>query len=420
MKQGLFGLAAGITSLQLAAAKCCNRNNQCLKAIISLDGIADCSSYLATTVTIESIFTSAAPIEKNTITFTETATVTDTTIASTETLLFITSSTITASTETELYISTVTSASTETSYETLTSTTTSEYGYMQRRIVASSSSSTPEYPAYASPVCPSWEKYVSACQCAQVTPTTITVVSGTVTVDASSTITSEVDATSTTTETSITSETTTTETTTTNIISVTTTTSTTETTTATPTVTTTVTTTTTATVQPSPPAKTPSAPFRIKIRNTDTYLTSYFNVGMPRVMWKPAPSSSASTAVLNTYLWQTDGDGRLREIFPSYGPEIYYVYNPPRRTDNWNFVQGGTEAIVEESGGDFTHVAIDVEGGTFAVTLSDAAVGEFPVARCSSEGDSMRFWMYLRYGYTEIGGNQAFCPIVELVAEFVE
>ena len=97
-------------------------------AIISgVDGIADCSAYLASTVTVDSLlvtkkitcgcfelthfdsFTTAAPIEDKTITFTETATVTETTIASTARLGIT---------------STVTSASTETSYETLTSTTT--------------------------------------------------------------------------------------------------------------------------------------------------------------------------------------------------------------------------------------------------------------------------------------------------------
>ena len=174
-------------------------------AIISgVDGIADCSAYLASTVTVDSLlvtkritcgcfelthfdsFTSAAPIEDKTITFTETATVTETAIASTEALLFVTSSTITASTETEFY------TSIETSYETPTSTTTGIVQELARRVGSSISlpsslpSSAPAYPAYASAVCPSWENYVAACACARVSPTTVTVISETITVNASS------------------------------------------------------------------------------------------------------------------------------------------------------------------------------------------------------------------------------------------
>jgi hypothetical protein len=78
---------------------------------------------------------------------------------------------------------------------------------------------------------------------------------------------------------------------------------------------------------------------------------------------------------------------------------------------------GGTENAAIAANGDFTHAAIDMEGGTYAVTLSDST-GVFPVVRCSP-GSDMDKWVYLRYGYTDVAYNRDACPIMDIVAEFV-
>ncbi|KAK0654734.1 hypothetical protein B0T16DRAFT_450496 [Cercophora newfieldiana] len=178
MKAASF-LWAGFGLLSTADAKCC-RQNLCLKAIVDLenDGIAECSSLLHVTVAPDStatIFeTTTVPgsAEYSTILFTETDTESSTVTASTETIVHVRSSTTTASTETITYTSiTTVTDSTETITETSTTTKRPTASIGLRGLITSSG---PAVPDYATLVCPSWEKYVSACSCAGVTPSTTT------------------------------------------------------------------------------------------------------------------------------------------------------------------------------------------------------------------------------------------------------
>lgn len=108
--------------------------------------------------------------------YTESTTIT----ASTETDILTQTTSLTASTETDILAETVTVPVTATAIQTapaVTSTFTMyQIAFKARR---SASSNLPEY---ASTVCPSWNKYVSACKCAGAVATTITVPAPAVTV----------------------------------------------------------------------------------------------------------------------------------------------------------------------------------------------------------------------------------------------
>ncbi|KAL2129755.1 hypothetical protein VTI74DRAFT_7345 [Chaetomium olivicolor] len=113
--------------------------------------------------------------------------------------MVVISLTVTASTETQLQLVTQTVVATQTNTQTVQVTPTI---IIPRRRQAVSAESSPAVPTYL-PQCPSWDKYVSACKCAGVTPATITAEapSTTVTVDAASTYTASVLSTLTITET---------------------------------------------------------------------------------------------------------------------------------------------------------------------------------------------------------------------------
>jgi hypothetical protein len=127
-------------------------------AVPTRSGAADCSSYLAVTVTpATSTVTSTVTIRPTVLT------------TSVDTRYYTTSETTTVSTETDTTIVQETqTASTETDFVTITVSDPAELKARQ----ATQTSST--YPAYASP-CSAWDRYVSACSCVGVFPTTITV-----------------------------------------------------------------------------------------------------------------------------------------------------------------------------------------------------------------------------------------------------
>ncbi|KAH8904627.1 hypothetical protein BR93DRAFT_930086 [Coniochaeta sp. PMI_546] len=153
-----------------------------------------------------SIVTETATAIKNgvaTALFTET----DTETVSTEVLLYTESTTVTASTETDILTeSTTVTASTKTDILTQTATVPVTTTAVQTAAAVTSTSTvyqvaakarrsaSANLPVYASTVCPSWDKYVSACKCAGAVATTITVPAPavTVTVPAGSTVTSVV------------------------------------------------------------------------------------------------------------------------------------------------------------------------------------------------------------------------------------
>ncbi|RKU48487.1 hypothetical protein DL546_004793 [Coniochaeta pulveracea] len=191
----------------LAAAGCANNN--CLRAIVAAGfttrhGAADCSAYLAATVTPDTstvTSTVTAVVTEQTTTITDdVSTTSQTTVVFTETQLITTQQTATASTLTQ-YI------------------TVTQNPAPSKRAVTQSSST---YPAYASH-CSVWNSYVSACSCVGVLPTTVTLPTplATTVVTETSTLTSTIPSTTSSTETIAVPETTTASTTTTQLTSVT-------------------------------------------------------------------------------------------------------------------------------------------------------------------------------------------------------
>ncbi|KAK8017405.1 hypothetical protein PG993_013731 [Apiospora rasikravindrae] len=207
MKSSTIVTVASACLLQTAAAtapKGCCRSNQCLKAIGSPrnNGVADCSANLRVTVTVSpssAVTTTETATQTGTDTALFTETVTET--ASTETLLFTTDATVTAATHTNTVAETVTVPATSTDLTTAPAATTTSFVYpdddiftLKRRLATVTSlaaSAASALPDYLSAVCPSWDKYTSACRCAGVEPVTVTAVLGaapTVTVTASTTV----------------------------------------------------------------------------------------------------------------------------------------------------------------------------------------------------------------------------------------
>lgn len=120
--------------------------------------------------------------------YTESTTIT----ASTETDILTQTTSLTASTETDVITETSTVPVTTTAIQTAPAVTSTSTVYQMAFKARRSASSN--LPAYASTVCPSWNKYVSACKCAGAVATTITVPAAavTVTVPAGSAVTSVV------------------------------------------------------------------------------------------------------------------------------------------------------------------------------------------------------------------------------------
>ncbi|KAK8002064.1 hypothetical protein PG991_014286 [Apiospora marii] len=210
MKGSVAVSVASACLLQIAAAtgpKGCCRSNQCLKAIGSPlnGGVADCSANLVVTVTasplsdVTTTTTTATQTGVETARFTETVTQT----ASTETLSFSTGTTVTAATQTNTVTETVTVPATATSVQTAPAATSTAWQYIYPLKARLATITTPlapvlapaaALPTYAASACSgSWDVYTSACRCAGVEPTTITVLAGgaaptTVTVTASASV----------------------------------------------------------------------------------------------------------------------------------------------------------------------------------------------------------------------------------------
>jgi hypothetical protein len=177
---GLVALS-GAALLQVATAACC-RSNTCLKAVAlqKHDGIADCSSNLAVTVTPSAVtVTETATVIQSAV---ETALFTETTteIASTETLFYTETTTITASTQTNTVGETVTVPYTTTVFATAAPVTTTSYIY--ETFVKARQAAETTLPEYATAFCDDWNMYAKACKCAGVEPTTVTAEPATTTV----------------------------------------------------------------------------------------------------------------------------------------------------------------------------------------------------------------------------------------------
>ncbi|KAK8066907.1 hypothetical protein PG997_013654 [Apiospora hydei] len=196
MKSSTIVTVASACLLQTAAAtsapKGCCRSNQCLKAIGSPlnNGVADCSANLVVTVTVapsSAVTTTETATQTGVDTALFTETVTET--AATETLLFTTDATVTAATQTNTVDETVTVLVTSTDLQTAPTPTTTTLVYSKddptifrkKRLATVTSlagSVVSALPDYVSAVCPSWDKYTSACRCAGVEPVTVTVAAG--------------------------------------------------------------------------------------------------------------------------------------------------------------------------------------------------------------------------------------------------
>ncbi|KAK0609939.1 hypothetical protein B0T17DRAFT_621233 [Bombardia bombarda] len=403
MKQSLIVLP-GLASL--AAAACC-RTNQCLRAIVAdtfHDGIADCASILAVTITAETVTVTdtvtSSPTEYTTVVESAFFTETETTTAATGTLVVTLSTTVTAKTETNSFTDLQTTASTKlvqvTETATVSSSTTTFIANKNRRAptisdspadpvssaAASVEASAPAFPDYASSVCPSWEKYVSACSCAGVVPTTVTAAaaSSTVTVTDTSILTSVVASTVASTETAIISETATASSTSTEVETATATVATTTTIVTSFTATASETVTVTTTVSPAgtciPPAQV--APF--KARATDYGTTpqllyaNMLNALTGGVTWQTA-TTSTSASVTNKYIWALDTDSNLYLAYniPPYS-YVYYAYVSTATTGSL-WPQVNTKTSIESSiknGGKVEYVKGCVNSATGVISLSAA------------------------------------------------
>ncbi|KAK3689277.1 hypothetical protein B0T22DRAFT_169453 [Podospora appendiculata] len=450
MKQTLF-LLPGFA--WLAAAGGCCRTNQCLRAVIAdtfsaSQRIQDCSSNLAFTVTpaavtVTATVTEAGPAESVTVVETEYVTMdktvtvatetvrftkSETSIAATETVLFTESQLTTASTATLLFgasstvigftqtnqittIQTVTAA-TQTQFNTVTTVTNAVLKAREAETV----------PAYAALACPSFAKYASACSCAGVLPTTITVdapvQTATVTELSTSTITVKHSTADIKTDTALLTDTTsatftetvlltaTTSVTLTNVVSLTATTSLTSTTIVVVTATTATTKTDLATVTATEQASATkvcaigakAGVFRaVATEYNNTPLLIYANMlnaltgGMN---WQPA-STSTSASVQNKFIFSLDSLGRLYLAYniPPYN-YVYYIYVSTATTGSiWP--QVNTQTTIASSianGGKVEYVYGCVDPVSKELTLN--AAGRQSILWCGQQ-------MWMAYGAGE-------------------
>ncbi|KAK4459006.1 hypothetical protein QBC42DRAFT_308140 [Cladorrhinum samala] len=338
MKQGILALSA-LGWLQLAAAGCC-RTNKCLKAVAmapeGIDGVLDCKALLEVTVTpAASAVTETVtevPTEYASLVDTAVFTETVTTTVSTDIQLVTLGTAVTDATHTEIVTVTETLLATETTQVT-GATVTAVSTVVYRR---GDTELGPAIPTYAEADCPSWEKYVSACKCAGVTPATITaaalepttvtvpytdsavIVSVPTTISTTTTVYESVTATEAATETSTLLMTATASVTSLVPFSS----------------TVTITQTVTATVSPPAPSCKPAGyAFQAWFRDVSVSLDArhlYANlisssIGGP-LYWK-APATSTSASALNPYIWSFDSDGYLMLAYGiSSNANRYYAY----------------------------------------------------------------------------------------------
>lgn len=416
MKQGILALSA-LGWLQLAAAGCC-RTNKCLKAVAvapeGVDGVLDCKSLLEVTVTPEaSIVTETiteVPTEYaslvNTAVFTETVTTT----VSTDIQLVTIGTTVTDATHTEIVRVTQTVLATETTQ--VTGATITAVPTVYRR---ADTELGPAIPTYAEADCPSWEKYVSACKCAGVTPTTITaaapepttvtvpytdsavIISVPTTISTTTTVYDSVTATEAATETSASLLTATASLTSLVPFSS----------------TVTITQTVTATVSPPAPSCKPAGyAFQAWFHDASVNVNplhlyaNMLNALSGGVTWQQ-PSSSTSPAVKNKYIWSFDSDGYLTVAYniPPYTYKYYAYMSTALPGSNWP--QIGTEASVKNSilaGGQVTMLKGCVDADTGILSLD--AGGRKNILYCGQQ-------MWMSAGKGEDVNRGSPCVVVQ-------
>ncbi|VBB78295.1 Putative protein of unknown function [Podospora comata] len=434
MKQGPI-LLSGLTWLQVAAAACC-RSNKCLKAVVSsgLDGLQDCSTNLAVTVTpAQSTVTETVTqlaTEHNTFVHTAFFTETVTTTAETETELFTLQTTVTDATYTQLITNTETVVVTETAQQTVTATTTGAAYPVKARgdtllapepePTSSLSGSEPStIPEYASEQCPSWEAYVKACSCAGVEPTTVTAEAPSATTETVSytadPITVSVPTTLSVTDTVYVSLTETTAATDVETVLETATTQVTQTVSAHTTVTVTQTTTTVV------PAATCLPPSQVKAfrglatdygGQTLAMYANMLNALSGGMIWQP-PSTSTSTSVQYKYFFKLDDEGRVvlaKGIPPySYTYALYVATN----SNGGLWPQVNTKDAIQNSinaGGSVAFVKGCVNSVTGELTLD--AAGRKNILWCGQQ-----MWMSTGNG-EEI--NRGTCTVMHPKATEIE
>jgi hypothetical protein len=370
------------------------------------DGVQDCSSLLPVTVTpTASTVTetlTVVPTEYNTGVDTAIFTETVTTTASTETQVVTVGTTVTAATHTDVVTVTTTVVATQTNLQTVATTLT---GVATRILPVKARGDTvtaidlapkPTIPSYAAADCPSWEKYVSACECASVVPNTVTAQAPpattiTVSVTAGAVIVA-VPSTVSTTETVFVSVTATTGATEVDTVFVTATTAVTESAAVSTTVT--VTQTVTQTIAPSASCKPYNEVGAFKAIATEVNgspLLIYANLlnGLTGgVNWQQA-STSTSAAVQNKFIWALDSNGYLGLAYnvPPYSYK-YAVYMSTG-TPGSNWPQIGTQASVDSSvnnGAPVTKIKGCVNSVTGELTLE--AAGRTNILYCG-----VQLWM---------------------------
>ncbi|OIW31528.1 hypothetical protein CONLIGDRAFT_629205 [Coniochaeta ligniaria NRRL 30616] len=355
----LLVLAAAV---RLATADC-NANN-CLRAVIgsaftTRNGAQDCSSLLVVTVTpATSTVTSTVtvlPTVYTTIVGTELSTTTESNTVSTQTADFTTQQTQTASTETDFTTITVTAAA----------------ATLKRRAVTKT---CPTPPAYASP-CSSWPKYVSACSCVGVVPTTVTATPETTA--CTSTVTSSIFSTISSIETDVISVTASTSATETQLISVIDTTLATVTQTAIP---------SSSPVSVCGPASGPFKAHATQYAGNDYYIYANLLNGLTGGVTWNALSASTAASVQNKYIWTIDANGHLGLAY-NVPPYTYqYVVYMSTASSGSNWPQLGTQASVAASvaaGAAVTYVNACVDSITGELKLD--AAGRTQIMYCGQQ-----------------------------------
>ncbi|KAG7291304.1 hypothetical protein NEMBOFW57_001317 [Staphylotrichum longicolle] len=389
MKQGLITLV-GLAWIQLAAIVS--------PALGGGDGIQDCSSLLAVTVTptartVTETLT-IVPTEYNTAVDAAVFTETVSTTASTETQLVTVGTTVTAATHTDVVTVTTTVVATATDQQTVSVTAPASQmvPVKARRLTETLLDPEPTIPSYAAVDCPSWDKYISACHCASVVPATITAEAppaATVTVSVTAgAVTIAVPSTVSTTETVFVSVTATTAATEVDTVFITATTAVTESAAVSTTVT--ITQTVTQTVAPVPSCKPFSEVGAFKAIATETgspllMYASLVNGITGGITWQQASSSTAA-AIQNKYIWGLDSNGYLTVAYniPPYTYKYYAYMSTGAPGSNWP--QIGTEASVTNSinaGAKMTRIKGCVNSVTGELTLD--AAGRTNILYCGQQ-----------------------------------
>ncbi|KAM7198737.1 hypothetical protein V8F20_006052 [Naviculisporaceae sp. PSN 640] len=397
---------------RLAAAACC-RSNLCLREIVAegdLDrnGLADCSSYLAVTITPDVLTVyetlSEVPTDYTTEVETPIVTVSEALTVSTETVFVTVRASLTATTEINLStaIQTVIAA-TETKTTTQFMTKTDALGLKVRREEAD-----PTIPPYAVSACRSFAKYKRACSCAGATATTVTAASAQPTTITVTETRSAVVSTLVSTAPAVT------ETVTISVVD-----TATDTTTEVDLFTATIASTTTTTVSLT---STASATFTqatgtclkgatlgaFKANATqynNTPLNIYANLlnGLTGGLTWNAASSSTAAGVQNKYIWALDEAGRLNVAYnvPPYTYKYYAYMSTASAGSNWPQVM--TESVVAaqvNAGAAITYLTGCVDSVTGELTLN--AAGRTKILWCGSQ-------LWMSYSSTGEDINRGTC-----------